>query len=105
MEKTQGISYSHAGQPIEPTGAALCPNAATDYAQFCSSKDKQGENRISLNVATPESSQLKDTCGGDGGCPFVRCRQFAACSSHRHTRITNAESRIPSLVSSVGIGF
>ncbi len=32
MEKTQGISYSHAGQPIEPTGAALCRVENTNSA-------------------------------------------------------------------------
>ena len=26
-----------------------------------------------------QSSQLTDTCGGDGVYPFVRCRHFAAC--------------------------
>ena len=41
MEKTQGIRYSHASQPIEATGAALCPYSETDYAQFCSFKDKE----------------------------------------------------------------
>ena len=40
MEKTQGIRYSHASQPIEATGAALCPYSATVYAQFCSFKDE-----------------------------------------------------------------
>ncbi len=40
MEKTQGIRYSHAGQPIEATGASLCPYSATVYAQFCSFKDE-----------------------------------------------------------------
>ncbi len=40
MEKTQGIRCSRASQPIEPTGAALCPYSETVYAQFCSFKDK-----------------------------------------------------------------
>ncbi len=40
MGEMQGIRYSHASQPIEATGAAFCPYSATDYAQFCSFKDK-----------------------------------------------------------------
>ncbi len=43
MEKAQGIRYSHASQPIEATGAALCPYSATVYAQFCSFKDKEND--------------------------------------------------------------
>ena len=50
-----------------------------------------------LAIRCGQFRQLGETCGDDCGYRFVGCITVAACSSHLHTRITNAESRIPRL--------
>ena len=72
MGKTQGIRYSHASQPIEATGAALCPYSATDYAQFCSFKEDFFNSRRTYRIPYPTQAKMQIKCA-------MRLAKFAKC--------------------------